>query len=385
MSRTGRGQGASRSGWAAWIRFGIASLLMALIFHVIFCNEAQLHLASTGGNWNALSAWEQRRMAWSRGPIELWQTARRLDAANLVLALVLCGLPIVVGGLRWRVALRVQGLDLPLREVVRISFVAHFFNAFLLGATGGDVVKAWYAARLTHHKRAEAAVTVVVDRLLGTLALLVFAALMIPLAWHATAPEPLFLRYRRYEALALLVGAMAVAAALLVGIGFYTDLLAEGSAFGRVLRRLPKGTSVARALAACRLFGHRRGFVRTTAVYSLLINLSIVGTFLVLAGGLRLAVPGAVLWFVVPAVICVAALPVTPSGLGVRENLFVSMLAVSAFPGVRHGEALALSLLGYSANLAWSAVGGLVYLLLPGRDALSHLDAPGTSADDPGA
>ena len=363
--------------WAAWARFGVATLLLGLIFHVIFCNEAQLQLASTGGDWNALSKWDQRRLAWSRGPRELWQTARRLDAANLVLGFAFCGLPVFLGAFRWRIALRVQGLGLPLGEIIRISFVAHFFNAFLLGSTGGDVVKAWYVARLTHHKRAEAALTVVVDRLLGTLALLVFAALMIPLAWHATSPNPLFLVYRRYQAVALLVGGMAVAAATLVVIAFYTDLLGERSRFSRFFRRLPRGEGLVRALDACRLFGHQRGFVRTTGAYSLLINLSIVGTFLAFAQGLHLAVPPAVLWFVVPSVICVAALPITPSGLGVRENLFVSLLALPAFPEVKYGEALALSLLGYTANLVWSAIGGLVYLFLPGRSALSHLNDPG--------
>ena len=29
---------------------------------------------------------------------------------------------------------------------------------------------------------------------------------------------------------------------------------------------------------------------------------------------------------------------------------------------VKHSEALTLSLLGYSMNLAWSALGGLIYL-----------------------
>jgi hypothetical protein len=69
------------------------------------------------------------------------------------------------------------------------------------------------------------------------------------------------------------------------------------------------------------------------------------------------------LWFVVPAVVCLAALPITPSGLGVRENFFVLLLAVD-FPGfgVKPAEALSLSLLGYTLNLAWSAIGGLVYL-----------------------
>jgi uncharacterized membrane protein YbhN (UPF0104 family) len=362
----------------------MATLLLGIIFHVIFCNEAQLHLTATGGDWRALSPWEQRRLAWSRGPVELWATARRLDTLRLVGALVLCGLPVFLGGLRWRIALRVQGLEIPFAEITRISFVAHFFNAFLLGSTGGDVVKAWYVARLTHHKRAEAALTVVVDRLLGTLALLLFAALMIPLAWHATAADPLFLRYRRYQAVALLVGGMAVTAAVLVAVGFYTDLLAEQSKFGRSFRRLPQGEGIARALAACRLFGRHRGFLRATAGFSLLINLSIVGTFLCLASGLGLEVPQGVLWFVVPAVVCVAALPITPSGLGVRENLFVSLLAIAAFPQIKHGEALALSLLGYTANLVWSAVGGLVYLFLPARSAFTHRSAaPAESADDP--
>jgi hypothetical protein len=51
----------------------------------------------------------------------------------------------------------VQGLELSVFEVTRVSFVAHFFNAFLLGSTGGDVVKAWCASRWTQDKRAEAA------------------------------------------------------------------------------------------------------------------------------------------------------------------------------------------------------------------------------------
>ena len=42
--------------------------------------------------------------------------------------------------------------------------------------------------------------------------------------------------------------------------------------------------------------------------------------------------------------VCLAALPITPSGLGVRENLFVLLLAID-FPGfgVKHAEALATS------------------------------------------
>ena len=124
------------SRWGSWVRLAVAALLLGLIFHVIFCNEAQLHLASSGQSWEALGKWDQRRLAWSRGPAELWRTFGRLSVQHWVVALGCCGIPVILGGLRWRRALRVQGLDVGVGSVIRVSFVAHFFNAFLLGSTG---------------------------------------------------------------------------------------------------------------------------------------------------------------------------------------------------------------------------------------------------------
>lgn len=360
----------SRARLGQLVRFAVASLLLAAIFHVIFCNEAQLQLSHRSGFWDGLSRWEQRRLAWQLGPAGLWKTARHLDLVSLLGAFGLCGVPIFLGALRWRKALFVQGLEVSAMETCRISLVAHFFNAFLLGSTGGDVVKAWYAAKLTHHKRAEAATTVFVDRVLGTAALLLFAAAMIPFCWRAGVPAPgvaLFLAYHRFEGVALLLIGMLAATGIALGIGFYSDALAVDSRLSRLAGRLPWGESIVRALAACRAFGRARYFMLAVAGYSLVINIAIVATFLCLAHGLHLPVPSAVLWFVVPAVVCVSALPITPSGLGVREHLFVLLLTVPAFPEVKHAEALSLSLLGYSVNLAWSAVGGVVYLFFPER------------------
>jgi len=73
---------------------------------------------------------------------------------------------------------------------------------------------------------------------------------------------------------------------------------------------------------------------------------------------------------IVPAVICISALPITPSGLGVRENLFVLLLSIPAL-GIFETQALALSLLAYAGSLFWSLAGGLVYLFLKKRE---HLD-----------
>lgn len=360
----------SRARLGQLVRFALATLLLGAIFHIIFCNEAQLQLADKAGTWDALSPWAQRRLAWQVGPIGLWDTARQLDAVSLLGAFALCGVTILAGAMRWHRALQVQGLEVSKREVCRISLVAHFFNAFLLGSTGGDVIKAWYAAKLTHHKRAEAATTVFVDRLLGTAGLLMFTVAMIPWCWRAGEPAPgveLFLRYQRYQGVAVLIIGMLLVALTAIGVGFYSNALSPGSFLSRIASRLPKGETILRGLAACRAFGHARGFLPVAIGYSLIVNAAIVGAFLALAHGLHLPVPAAVLWFVVPAVTCVAALPITPSGLGVREHLFVVLLTAPAFPLVKYSEALSLSLISYTVHLAWSAVGGLVYLFLPER------------------
>jgi uncharacterized protein (TIRG00374 family) len=342
------------------VRFAVCGLLLAIIFHVIFCNEVQLQLASEGHDWEKYSKWEKRELAWTRGPSALWEMVHRLDAPSLALSFAACGALIVLGGIRWREVLRAQGFEMPLGQVMRISFVAHFFNAFLLGTAGGDVVKAWYAARTTPDKKAEAALTVFADRLLGTLALLLFTAvLMVP-------NYALLLNYRRQLALALAVLAMLVVAGGLVVVGFYTNALQHEGQLSRWVKRLPRGDSFARGLAVCRRFGHEPGFMLRVGFWSLLLNLAMALAYATLAHGIGIELSFVSLAYVTSAVVCVAALPVTPSGLGVRENLFVWLLAVPML-GVKPGAALSLSLLGYTLNLVWSAVGGLVYLFMPDR------------------
>ena len=78
------------------------------------------------------------------------------------------------------------------------------------------------------------------------------------------------------------------------------------------------------------------------------------------------------LYLVVPVVICVSALPISPSGLGVRENLFVHLLSAPAI-GVPATPALSLSLLAYAVSLFWSVVGGLAYMTLKDRRHLRDI------------
>jgi uncharacterized protein (TIRG00374 family) len=165
----------------------------------------------------------------------LWQTLTLVKPGALTLSVALMGVTILLGVFRWRMALRVQGIELSLGRAMEISFVAHFFNSFLLGSTGGDLMKAYYAARETHHRKTEAVVTVFVDRLLGLWAMLLFAGAMM------LANMELLFDHRRLRMISYLILAM-----LAVGSVLWRWLSAvefRGWSGARDwLRRLPKGT-----------------------------------------------------------------------------------------------------------------------------------------------
>ncbi|MDQ6631093.1 MAG: flippase-like domain-containing protein, partial [Verrucomicrobiota bacterium] len=164
--------------WSLGWRLAVCGLLLLWIFHSIFLNEGRLVRHAQGLDWEKLSRGEQWKIGWSIGPAELGRTLWQVHPVAFLLSLVLMGLIILLGVLRWRITLAAQGLHLPMRRALAISFIAHFFNSFLLGSTGGDLIKAYYAARETHHKKTQAVVTVFVDRLIGLWAMLIFAGVM---------------------------------------------------------------------------------------------------------------------------------------------------------------------------------------------------------------
>jgi hypothetical protein len=85
---------------------------------------------------------------------------------------------------------------------------------------------------------------------------------------------------------------------------------------------------------------------------------------------LDLRIPALALFVIVPVIFCISALPITPSGLGVRENLFVLMLAVL---GVPRTASLSVSLLTFAEGLFWSLVGGMIYVGLREKDHLQEV------------
>ncbi len=101
--------------------------------------------------------------------------------ANLIyvsLAVLFFMLALVANAFKWGVLLRAQGVEVPWSAVIRYTFVGTFFSNFLPSAIGGDVMRGYELARYTN-RSADAAVSIVVDRLIGLIMLTGMAVLAV--------------------------------------------------------------------------------------------------------------------------------------------------------------------------------------------------------------
>ncbi len=108
---------------------------------------------------------------------------RQMDPVWTIAALSVYGLMLAVSAWRWRLLLRIQTIDVGLGTLTKSFLVATFFNNFLPSNIGGDVVRVADTAPFAGSKTL-ATTVVLIDRILGLIALLVLAAGASAMAWQ---------------------------------------------------------------------------------------------------------------------------------------------------------------------------------------------------------
>jgi uncharacterized protein (TIRG00374 family) len=93
------------------------------------------------------------------------------------IALVLCLASVLLSFVRWFLLVRAVGLPFRLSDALRLGMVGYFFNNFLPGSVGGDVLKAAFLAR-EQDRRTVAVATVIMDRMIALWALIWFVAIL---------------------------------------------------------------------------------------------------------------------------------------------------------------------------------------------------------------
>ncbi|MBI2195111.1 MAG: flippase-like domain-containing protein [Planctomycetes bacterium] len=252
---------------------------------------------------------------------------------------------------RWNLLLRAQGIRISNLLALRLTFVGQFFSTFMPGATGGDLVKAYYMWR-RGHKRAAAVTTVFLDRVIGIYCMIALSTVMVLVQWD--------MLWKRPESRSVVLG---------VPLLFLATTAAFALAFTSPLRRIitatrtgppiPFGEAIYKIYQATDIYRHHRGTMVLTFLISLASNFtSCVGFW---AYGIALGDPkmtGVDYLLTVPLGMVVNGLPIFPMGLGQGESA-LHWLFEKVAGSTQGAESMVLF---HLVVLFWSAVGFFFYL-----------------------
>jgi len=278
--------------------------------------------------------------------LEIATTLARADLALLSAALALYLVGVVLRAYRWQGLMEALEYPATLRRLTVLYFVGTFFSNLLPTGVGGDVVRAFEVAR-DGAGAASAASSVLVDRATGLLTLLAMALVALIPGYRLVTPE---------------VTAFIVVVCLgtFAGVG----LLVVADRWRGWAERLPGVAFLARRRGLRDFYNSFHAYGRPALARALALSLFfnvlliVVNLLLAWAVGVRVSPWYFVLF--VPIISFTLLLPISLSGLGVREGAYVLLFAQAGVPATL---ALAISLAFYALNVVTGLIGGVMYAL----------------------
>jgi uncharacterized membrane protein YbhN (UPF0104 family) len=300
-----------RSNLGLWIRIGVSAVLLA----ILVSNVPDLD--------GVLPAQDHRR-----------------TATLLIAALATTLLGVVLSAWRWQRVFLAYHVHVPLRTLTSHYFAGLFVGNVLPSTIGGDILRISRATRSTGSGEI-AFGAVVLERLTGFFALPLLVGVGFALSPSLFSHEHAWL-------------ALTIAGATLGALGAILTVAASPRVAGRFRERENWMRFIGAVHVGVDRIRHEPVHVVAVLGTAILYQTSVVISVAFIASALSLGVGIGALFMIVPVVAMVQVLPLSISGLGVREGMLVLFLTPL---GVSSGQAIALGLLWYACLLGASMVG----------------------------
>ena len=257
----------------------------------------------------------------------------------------------VAAALRWHVLLKVQGIHLSLRRVAGLFTIGFFFNQFLPGGTGGDIVKSYLLVKETPGRMGAALLAVLFDRLIGLVALVAITGTLIGLRYDFLSRTP--------ETRALLWTLLGILGFSIASL-FSSFVITGFKLLGRLPAKFPGREKLIELSTAYHLYARHWGATATAFALSLVAHLATFTTFLFVAYAFRAPIAAVDFFAIMPIERTISSLPISFAGVGVREHILQVMLGNLA--GVPPAVAVLIGSMSFVVMLICAAPGGIVYL-----------------------
>lgn len=287
---------------------------------------------------------------------------------------------------RWYTLVRALDLPFTVRNAYRLSLVGIFYNTFIPGSVGGDLVKAYFIAHAHPERKTRAVASVIVDRALGLFGLILFVAVMGSGAW-ALGDERIAANPDLQWIVKVMAGVASASVAGFLLLGLLPPTRVDRFA-GR-LKAVPKvGTPLAELWYAVWMYRQRPGVVAVGVALSAVSHFGLVFAFHCASRVFPPLNPAAELatlsehMVIAPIGFIAQAVPITPGGVGVAEGVFAWLYKLSGRPPTRGIVArLSLRLVEWLIALT----GYVVYLRMRTEVRELQHEAEEGTAGEPGA
>ena len=255
----------------------------------------------------------------------------------------------VAAAFRWQILLKVQGINLNFGRLSGLFLIGMFYNQFLPGGTGGDIIKSYLLLKETDRK-AGALLAVVFDRFIGLVALVAITVTLVSLRFDLLAQT---CETRRYLWILLILLGASIASLVA------SFLISGFNLFHLLPHKFPGREKLIEIAAAYHLYAHH--WIATSFAFcaSLVAHLATFTTFLCAAFALRADVLVTDFFAVMPIERTISSLPISFAGVGIREKVLQTMLHQVC--GVNEGVAVLIGSLSFLIMVLCCLPGGIVY------------------------
>ncbi|OGL45282.1 MAG: hypothetical protein A2161_01525 [Candidatus Schekmanbacteria bacterium RBG_13_48_7] len=242
--------------------------------------------------------------------------------------------------------LKIQDIFLPQSRLTVLYFEGFFFNTFLPGSFGGDVVRAYR----TSTQKLKSFVVIVVERGSGIFCLFLFVS-VITVFFSNQIPDNI--AAKPYLAL------LSVLFTLFIFCTFFYLIFCgkfgqqQPDTLGLIRGRIYKFRE------ALKIYRNHKGILLKVFLLSFLLQLNVVIHYFCIMKSLHIPVPIYFAFFAVPLIHFILMLPISINGIGVRENSFVYMLS-PVFSS--SATAIAVSWVAFAMVLFFALIGGCIHI-----------------------
>jgi uncharacterized protein (TIRG00374 family) len=279
---------------------------------------------------------------------DLVEALRQVSLFDVAILVGISFLLIAVSVVKWRLFLESLGINRSFKQLFGLYLVGYFVNTFTPSFIGGDVARSLALGPTVN--RAHAVSATALERYTGIVAML-FMAGCAALVSSVVTKE------------IILIVVLAVCSC---SIG--TWLIFAGHV-NKIAARLNLPKKVVATLDSVHqglVLGTRdRNLVKRALVLSIVFHLlTIVNTAAVGAAVGWQEIPWGGLLVVVPLILLIGAVPISPQGLGIQEGAFVFFLHSV---GASTGQALAIALILRAKSYLLALLGALVWIACRGE------------------